>query len=115
VKDRHRQKRVQKTNTSRPARARKTEKASHSFKMFVRKLKRHLFIVVLLAITKLVSSAPKSWPYMKSYDIWGSGSNNTIEQKPQKFRALYSDSKLENAAVGGGEMAKNGRRKAKGR
>jgi hypothetical protein len=84
--------------------------------MSVRKLKRHLLIVVLLAITKLVSSAPKSWPYMKNYDIWGGGgssnNNNTLDDKPHKYRALYSDDKLEsavNALSNGG-----GRRKAKG-
>lgn len=39
-------------------------------------MKEQLYIFLLLFLTKLVSSAPKTWPYMKSHDIWGGDTNN---------------------------------------
>lgn len=41
-------------------------------------LKEHLYTFLSLFLIQLVSSAPKSWPYMKSHDIWGSD-NYTID------------------------------------
>ncbi len=35
-------------------------------------------------------SAPKSWPYMKTYDIWGSD-NNTIETHSLKSQFTFMD------------------------
>jgi hypothetical protein len=45
--------------------------------------KEHLFplIVLLIVTSKLVSSAPKSWPYMKTYDIWSSNESNNGQHK----------------------------------
>lgn len=37
-----------------------------------------LWIFVNVSIN-LILSAPKSWPYMKTYDIWSSDGNNTID------------------------------------
>lgn len=39
------------------------------------KLKR---LLTLLTIVELSHSAPKTWPYMKTYDIWET--NKTVEQ-----------------------------------
>ncbi|CRK89795.1 CLUMA_CG003451, isoform A [Clunio marinus] len=34
------------------------------------KLRRLFFTLTLLIVVKMISSAPKTWPYMKTYDIW---------------------------------------------
>ena len=41
------------------------------------KLKRLLFAMTLLIFIKSILSAPKTWPYMKTYDIWET--NKTVD------------------------------------
>lgn len=59
-------------------------------KMMFVKLKRLSFIFIILTVTccRVTLSAPKSWPYMKEYDIWDSTSNNTVETRQQRQQQL---------------------------
>lgn len=42
------------------------------------KLRRLLVPFTMLIVAELTSSAPKTWPYMKTYDIWDT--NRTVER-----------------------------------
>lgn len=46
--------------------------------MMLIKLERLLVPLVLLIVVDWTSSAPKTWPYMKTYDIWET--NKTVDR-----------------------------------
>lgn len=75
------------------------------------KLKRFLVLVALLTIVTLSSSAPKTWPYMKTYDIWET--NKTVDAFDDR-RSANSHSHLNSNFLEPLVENKNHRRKAKG-
>lgn len=72
------------------------------------KLKRLLIAMTLLTIIQSISSAPKTWPYMKTYDIWDT--NKTV--KPPTL-IDYSQNILNDDLLSISKTTGN-RRKAKG-
>lgn len=74
------------------------------------KLKRLSVALTLLTVIESVSSAPKTWPYMKTYDIWET--NKTVDTyKDRPTLVDYSQNFVNNDL-----LSKNltNRRKAKG-
>lgn len=79
------------------------------------KMLRKLFYAALLSLLlakKFASSAPKSWPYMKTYDIWGSD-NSTIDII--KSRSTFMDTSSNLLDIGNKKTEVTRGRKAKGK
>lgn len=77
-------------------------------------VKKYLSILSLLLLTKFAISAPKSWPYMKTYDIWGS-ENNTIDTLNSRTSFIDTSNSYNNLLDIGNKKAHTTRgRKAKG-
>lgn len=67
----------------------------------------------MLVVVKLAASAPKTWPYMKSYDIWEA--NKTVDGYNERPRLIYSSPNyVDSNLVGGKKSTAERRRKAKG-
>lgn len=80
-------------------------------------LKKCLLILLasLLLLTKFAISAPKSWPYMKTYDIWGGSDNNTIDSLNSRSTFIDTSNSYNNLLDIGNKKARTTRgRKAKG-
>lgn len=80
------------------------------FSKMLIKLKRHLTALALLSAIDLTSSAPKTWPYMKTYDIW---ETNATVDRPRVVYSSHSDIVDTNLLDGQKSMSER-RRKAKG-
>lgn len=83
--------------------------------MMLIKLRKHsvVFTIMALSSIQLTSSAPKTWPYMKTYDIWDT--NQTVSEFKERPRLLdnslnFAESRLQSS----GKMTGVSRRKAKG-
>lgn len=68
----------------------------------------------MLVVVKLAASAPKTWPYMKSYDIWEA--NKTVDTYNEQPRLIYSSPNyvVDSNFVGGQKSTAERRRKSKG-
>lgn len=76
------------------------------------KLRRLLVPFTMLIVVELTSSAPKTWPYMKTYDIWET--NKTVDAHNE--RPTLVDNSHNNLLIDerNRSSARVNRRKAKG-
>lgn len=80
------------------------------------KLRRLLVPLTLLTVcVRLTSTAPKTWPYMKTYDIWETNKtvDTTHKDRPVDYTQNIDDSDLLKAHKNRNSMTVN-RRKGKG-
>jgi hypothetical protein len=80
----------------------------------LRKLFYAVLVSLLLASKKFASSAPKSWPYMKTYDIWGND-NNTIDIIKSRSTFMDTSNSYSNLLDIGNKKTEARGRKAKGK
>jgi hypothetical protein len=84
------------------------------------RLKVEYFLITLFVLATAVTSAPKSWPYMKTFDIWGNEENNNeLSHKMTRLDNSHnylndSATRLEIYSNNFKNLAKKNRRKAKG-
>lgn len=76
------------------------------------KIERLIVALTALSVIDLTSSAPRTWPYMKTYDIW---ETNTTVDRPKVVYSSHSEV-VEGNLVDREETSVKGerRRKAKG-
>lgn len=70
------------------------------------------FLFITLTISKydnLVSSAPKTWPYMKTYDIWGMNETDGVNSNLPKTNHIFNETLFSHDS-----LSKAKSRKAKG-
>lgn len=73
-------------------------------------LKRLLVALAICLVVELTESAPRTWPYMKTYDIW---ETNTTVDRPKVVYSSRSDNVDSNLLYRQGSVSER-RRKAKG-
>lgn len=76
------------------------------------KVKRLLVALTLLTVIKSISSAPKTWPYMKTYDIWDTN-KPVADSKDRSLLVDYSRNFIENDSSRNSSLTIS-RRRAKG-
>ena len=79
------------------------------------KLRRLLVLLAIMStsVIKLTSSAPKTWPYMKTYDIWETNKTSDVEEQ-HRSKSLENSLNFVESHLQSGHATAVNRRKAKG-